>query len=101
MQFALTVPCVPGRRAAVPLPVGFHYDEEARIILQPDEEVRGPRLSISLVSRHQQRLCAKVYGTQIAKLPSELIWERPSIACAGSAQESLLYENVCSPSLSI
>jgi len=30
-----------------------------------------------------------------------LIWERPSIACAGSAQESVLYENVCSPSLSI
>src|SRR6516165_6572080 len=31
-----------------PLPVGFYYDEESRIILDPDEEVRG---AVSLVFR--------------------------------------------------
>jgi DNA invertase Pin-like site-specific DNA recombinase len=40
-----------------PLPVGFCYDAESRIILDPDEEVRGGgEPGVSAVSRNGQRL---------------------------------------------
>src|SRR5881409_2418331 len=96
-----------------PLPVGFYYDAESRIILDPDEEVRG---AVSLVFRLfretgsafavMQRFagCAlrfpkRSYGGSVgweADLGPPDAWP-----CAGLAQESVLCRDVRLRSLSV
>ena len=89
-----------------PLPVGFCYDEQGRIILDPDEEVRGAvglvfRLfretgsAFGVMQRFAEsalRFPKRSYG---GAWDGKIIWGRLThSSCAGHAQESILCRDV-------
>ena len=90
-----------------PVPVGFCYDEQGRIIRDPDEEVQG---AVSLVFRLFQET-GSAFGVRQCFAESELrfpqrsyggAWDGKIIggrlthrSCAGQAQKSLLCRDVC------
>ncbi len=96
-----------------PLPVGFCYDEQSRIVLDPDEEVRG---AVGLVFRLfretgsafavMQRFAESGVTLSQAVLWWGLGWQdymgsTDAQPCVGHAQESLLCRDVCLRPLSV